>query len=181
MENIDILSVVMRWLHIVAAILAVGGAAFIRFVLMPSARTLPEETRQTLRAEVLPRFGKLFVVSLSILVVTGFANFFMYQMPLHKDGGGAYHGIIGTKILLAFVVFFIGSALTGKAPVFASMRKKTSTWLLLNTFLALAIVALAAVAREMSNAVPRNQNGVSEPQTTLQSEPQTTLRSEPRP
>lgn len=151
-NDLDVLSLILRWLHIVGAIVAVGGAVFMRFALMPAAKSLPDDVHQTLRAGVLKRFSRLFLIALAVLVITGFANYAMYQMKLHEGRGGGYHMIMGIKILLAFVVFFIGSALTGRAEAFEPIRRKAPLWLLVNIVLALAVVALAGIARQLSLA-----------------------------
>jgi len=148
MSDIDWLGLALRWLHIVGAVLAVGGAVFVRFVLLPAAGGLPDDARRTLRDAVRRRYGRLFLIALTILLVTGFANYALYAIPRHH-GQGAYHMVIAAKILLAFGVFFIGSALTGRAPAFEGIRRRSSRWLLLNILLGLAIIALAGVARLM--------------------------------
>ncbi|MFQ5425316.1 MAG: hypothetical protein ACE5F9_15230 [Phycisphaerae bacterium] len=148
MSDIDGLSLVLRWLHIVGAVLAVGGAVFARFVLLPAAGELPDAARRTLRDAVRRRYGRLFLIALLILLVTGFANYALYAMPRHH-GQGAYHMVMAAKIVLAFGVFFIGSALTGRAPAFEGIRRHASRWLLLNILLGLGIIALAGVARLM--------------------------------
>ncbi len=148
MNDVDFLSVVLRWFHIVGAVVAVGGAVFIRFVLLPSAASLPEEPRKKFRAEVSRRYAKLYMASLGILFITGFANYFMYAMPRHQ-GQGAYHGVIGVKIMLAIGVAFIGSALVGRAAAFEGIRKRAPYWLAINILLALVIFALAGIARQI--------------------------------
>ena len=35
--------------------------------------------------------------------------------PKHRDEGGLYHALIGTKILIALAIFFIASALVGRS------------------------------------------------------------------
>ena len=43
--DLDILGILFRWMHILAAIAAVGGTFFIRLALLPSLAELPDETR----------------------------------------------------------------------------------------------------------------------------------------
>lgn len=153
MSEVDFLGVALRWLHIVGAVVAVGGAVFIRFVLLPSAATLPEEQRQPFRAEVIRRFGKLFLAAIGILFLTGFANYIIYEMPQHREQG-VYHGIIGAKILFAIGVAFIGSALVGRSPAFEGIRRRAPRWLAINILLALVIIALAGIARQIPTTGP---------------------------
>ena len=56
--SIDFLSLVMRWLHILAAITAVGGTIFARFVVLPSQHVLNDSDRERLHAEMRSRWSK---------------------------------------------------------------------------------------------------------------------------
>lgn len=147
-ESIDWPAVALRWLHVVAAVIALGGAIFMRQVLMPAAQQLPDEPHRQLRDDVRRRFGRLFLAALVTLMLTGLYNYVMIEVPRHR-GQGAYHGLIGGKILLALAVFFLGSALTGRAAAFEGIRRNARAWLGVNILLALAIVLLAGIARAL--------------------------------
>ncbi len=67
-------------------------------------------------------------------------------MPLHK-GDGLYHALIGTKMILALVIFFIASALVGKSQAFAAMRAKRGKWLGILVLLACVIVLISSFVK----------------------------------
>ncbi len=148
MNSINYLDVLMRWLHIMASIVAGGGVTFALFALLPSFAVVPQEARPALHGEVRRRFARLLMISIAALLVSGFYNYIRLKMPEHK-GQSAYHALMGVKILLAFVVFFIGSALTGRSAAFEKMRARPAKWMGLNVFLIAIIVALAGILRAM--------------------------------
>ncbi|MCG8405517.1 MAG: hypothetical protein MI923_10005 [Phycisphaerales bacterium] len=150
MGDINVLSVLMRWLHISGAVVAVGGSVFALIALLPAMRGLSDEIRSDLHEAIRKRFAMLFMISVTALLVSGFYNYLLNEIPQHK-GDGLYHGLMGAKILLAFVVFFLGSALVGRAAAFEGIRRRRKRWMTVNILLALIIIALAALLRAMPN------------------------------
>ncbi|MFQ5429091.1 MAG: CopD family protein [Phycisphaerae bacterium] len=144
MQDINMLGVVMRMLHITGAIVAAGGSIFALFALLPAASTLSKEDRTRLDENIRRRFGKLFMVAIGALVVSGLYNYIVNEMPAHS-GQAIYHALMGVKIILALIVFVLGSALMGRAKVFEGIRARRKRWLGRNVSLVLVIVAIAAV------------------------------------
>lgn len=142
----NILDIAMRWLHLMSAIAAAGTTIFALFVLVPVLRESPEDVQTRLHDAIRPRMAKLVSISIGLLLISGFYNYLAVKMPLH-EGQGLYHGLMGGKILLAFVVFFIASALTGKAKAFESLRAQRAKWLTINVLLVMAIVVIGGVLR----------------------------------
>jgi len=138
----------VRWIHLVAAGILIGGAAYSAFVTLHVLPTVSDAERDGLRERIRLRWGHLFQVGLVLALGSGFWNYMAYKMAEHK-GQGAYHGVMGVKILLAMVVFFLGSALTGRAKAFEPLRRKAGLWQMVNVLLGLGIVALAGVAHGM--------------------------------
>ena len=56
MENLFALDVLSRFAHVATAIVMVGGTVFMRFVLMPAAKELPETEHDQLRQRLLARW-----------------------------------------------------------------------------------------------------------------------------
>ncbi len=137
--------VISRWAHVGTAIVLLGGAVFSRFVLLPSAAELSEPEHEKLRAGVLGRWKKFVHAGIALLLISGFYNF-VRAIPGHK-GQGAYHALVGTKILLAFGIFFIASAMVGRSSLAASMRKDARRWLGLIILLGAVIVAISGYAK----------------------------------
>ncbi len=55
--EIDFLAVVLRWMHILAAITAVGGTIFSRVALLPAASSLADEPRRVLLEGIRSRWS----------------------------------------------------------------------------------------------------------------------------
>jgi len=161
MENISVLDVIMRWLHLIGAIVAVGGSVFALFVLLPSISGLSEEIRSEVYESVRSRFSKLFMFAITALLISGFYNYLGNEMSRH-EGQSAYHILMGIKIMLAMGVFFLGSVLLGRSAAFEGIRRKRKRWMVRNILLALLIVALAAVLAKMPDGGMANH----EKQTT---------------
>ena len=113
-----------RWVHILAAMLAIGGAAFMRFALLPGAeQTLDNEAHQRLREAVRSRWARLVHASIALLLLTGGINFVILAMP-PKVNAIPYHPVFGIKLLMALAVFFLATALIGRSPGFAALRNR---------------------------------------------------------
>jgi uncharacterized membrane protein len=137
-----IVDVISRWLHVVTAIVLLGGAAFQWMVLRPSARQLPDAEHDRLRELVLSRWRKIVMIGIVVLIVTGFYNYLEVAKPLSQVWK-AYHPIMGTKILLAFAMFFLASALAGRSAAFAGVRKQSGRWLVVLLLLGATVVAMS--------------------------------------
>lgn len=142
MNEITILS---RWVHIGTAIVLVGGTVFLRFVLTPAAAQLPDAEHQKLKDLVMNRWKKFVHAGIALFILSGFYNFFM-QLPNHR-GDGTYHALIGTKILLAFAIFFIASALVGRSKSFEGMRQNAKLWQSIIVLMAAVIVGISGYAK----------------------------------
>jgi len=136
MPDIDYLLLVSRWLHIAAAITAVGGAMYARFAAAPSIKEqLDGPARTALQDAIRRRWAKFVHASIAVLLLTGSLNFVLLALP-PKIKPLPYHPIFGVKFLLALAVFVIGTALVGRSPAFAKLRERNLHWL--NVLLALA-------------------------------------------
>jgi len=153
MPHIDILNVIVRWMHIVGAVIAVGGAIFAAFVLLPAVHPIPQEARPSFLEAIRKGYARLVMIAVTLLVLSGFFNYIRNEMPAHK-GQGAYHALMSVKILFAFIVFFLASALTGRSPAFEKFRQRRKRYLTLNILLAFTILALGAVLRAFPDTAP---------------------------
>jgi uncharacterized membrane protein len=146
MDAADWLGVVSRILHVGTAIVLVGGAAFLRFALLPAAvASLTDEEHARLRQAVLARWGKFVHSGIAILLFSGAYNFVRAIWALRDAGvrDPLYHALIGIKILLAMGVFFVASVLVGRSAKFEAWRKQAAKWLTINLVLALLVVSIS--------------------------------------
>lgn len=151
-----LLDILSRWIHVGTVIVLVGGSVFMRSVLMPAAAQLPDEPHQQLRGAVLDRWRKIVGMGIGLILLSGFYNYYR-GMKVHS-GQPLYHALVGTKMLLAFAVFFLASALTGRAAKFEPIRQNSRKWLGVLIALSMLIVAISGYVKVAikPSTVPQN-------------------------
>ncbi len=153
MDMNDVLAALARWIHIGAVIVAVGGVAFMRLALLPAVRrTLDDAKRRELHEAIRSRWAPVVHACLALILLTGAANFYLVVMP----SGVApmpYHALFGIKVLLAFGVFFVASALLGRSPGLEKIRQARARWLTILLVLAALIVLLSVVLEHVRTAL----------------------------
>ena len=159
--EIDLVSVISRWAHIGTVIVLIGGSAFMRLALMPAAAELPDDQHQALKEKVFARWRKIVGMGIGLILISGLYNY-VTAIPLHK-GQPLYHALIGTKMILAFVVFFLASALTGRSEKFEPMRQNSKKWLGILLLLAAIIVGISGFAKVAIPMVEASESTVEAP------------------
>jgi len=91
----------MKFLHLAAAIVWLGGIAFMLFALRPAAAQLPPAQRLPLIAQVLQRFFALVWLSIGLLLLTGLAMRLTAGMTNAPLG---WHLMLGIGVLM-FTLF----------------------------------------------------------------------------
>ena len=145
-------NILLRWLHILSAVAAAGGTIFMRVALVPAVSVLPDEQRKELHEAVRRRWAMVVMAAILILLVSGLANFFTINRGLPAELKMLYHVLFGVKFLLSLVVFFIASALVGRSPALAAIRKNARVWLTVNLMLVVAVICIAGVMRVTRDA-----------------------------
>jgi len=156
-------AVVFRWMHILAAITAVGGAIFMRVALLPAAAWLPEKERERLAEEVRSQWAKWVMAAIAFLLISGFYNFLRYQFSYHLPA--AYQMLFGIKFLLALAVFFLASVLSGRSESTEFFRRDARQWLTLNVVLAVTLVCISGVMRNMDHGTAKENKPVQPAQS----------------
>ncbi|MGB1927273.1 MAG: hypothetical protein ACPHL6_12115, partial [Rubripirellula sp.] len=127
--------------HISTAVTLVGGSIFLAVALVPSLGDFSEESRKMLMDNVRGRWKKIVHGGIGVFLLSGFYNYFR-AMPKH-EGDGLYHALVGTKILVALVIFFLASVLVGRSPKFESWRQNPSGVLRLMILLSMLIIVVS--------------------------------------
>ena len=132
----------MRYVHVVSAVVAVGGMAVILLGLTPAVRLLDDTFRDTVMKLALYRFTRLVWIAIGGLIVSGAYGWYLLA-PQYSDMGPKGNALIGTKVLLAVIMF---------AVVFAQSaglwRPKTPrTALMLNLHLGAVVILLGSILR----------------------------------
>jgi uncharacterized membrane protein len=104
----DVLTIFMRFLHIVSAITLVGGALTWRYAAIPATAPLAEDTRSKLGDAIAAAWRPFVLSAIAGVLISGIFNF------LRKTGlTPAYHAVFGIKMLLALHVFAVLFIATG--------------------------------------------------------------------
>lgn len=147
--QLDWVAIVFRWMHILAAITAVGGTIFMRAALAPSVAVLPDDQRKVLHEQVRSRWVKFVMGAILFLIVSGLYNFMrrLNAPGIERPYIALYHGLFTLKVLLALCIFFVASALTGRAEALARFRQNVKFWLSVNVVMAVIVVCISGVLR----------------------------------
>ena len=148
----NVVLLISRWIHLASAIVAIGGAVFMLFALLPAAKaTLTDEVHERFREAVRARWAKFVHAAVALLLLTGSINFAILALP-PKIKALPYHPIFGVKLLAAFAVFFIAEALMSRGPGFAGIRAKRAKWLGILLALGGLIVLLSGILNQVRTA-----------------------------
>ena len=129
-------NVIVTTVHILSAILAVGGVAFLRFVALPFAEGLPAEEKVRFQLQLRKRFLPILHGSFALLLLTG-----IHHITRLIRAGARFPDMLILKIVLALIIIFIGVALT-LPKGFEGMKAKRNAYLLLNLLLAVVVTFL---------------------------------------
>ena len=146
----NVVGVVLRWLHIVPAVAAGGATLFALIALLPALDGMPEPSRRELREKVAAKWRVPFIVCTTLLLLSGLANFILFQAPAHR-GQPVYHALFGVKFLLSLALFALAIVLTSTRNWSARWRESRGAWLAL-TLITLAVVLLGGVMKVMPPA-----------------------------
>src|SRR5688500_5692620 len=111
----DVFGILLRWMHILAAITAVGGLIFMRVALLPAVATLPEASRPEFHDAIRSRWARPVQLSLMFLLLSGIVNIISMENQYDLGKVAPYRLLFGIKFLLALPVFFLASVLTGRS------------------------------------------------------------------
>ena len=145
-EGIELLPLVSRWVHILSAIVAIGGSLFVRLMLMPTmAKVLDDEKRVEFRTALMRRWKPMAHATIVLFLVSGFYNYLAVTRFDHDDQP-LYHALFGAKFLLAILVFAMSIILTSTMAWSTKLRESSALWY---AFLAagIGVVLIAGVMK----------------------------------
>ena len=105
----EILTALMRWIHISSVVTLIGGIVYARFVMIPAAGSLSPGDQTALGEGAAQHFRPMAYAAMAGLVISGIFKYL--SMPGHSVW---YHALFGLKILLVLHVFSV--ALLATAP-----------------------------------------------------------------
>jgi putative copper resistance protein D len=136
-------SLLVRWLHVLAAITWIGGMLFIALVLVPSARWLEDPTLRTrLIQETGRRFRTIGWLALGGLVGTGLLNLWMHPVLLSSPRFHWKLGLVVLALILSACHDFVLGPRAGAPGADSSARVRASWVARINVLVVRVVVAL---------------------------------------
>lgn len=138
------MSVLMQWIHLVAAVVGIGGLGFIHMILIPASRDLEPAQRDLLFKRVSRKYQ--YVVWSVVLMLIGSGLYNIHAHAWERPWGDYWKWLI-VKIFLAFVVFFFSLGLNIPLSIFDWLRQKRQMWLSITFTVALVVILISAYLR----------------------------------
>ena len=138
------MSTFVQWVHVSAAVLGVGGIAFLVFILLPSMSKLEGEQREALLQAVLGKFRWVSWAVIFLLFVSGLYNVRQYYWEV--PWGRAWL-LLTIKIVLAMAVFAIALGLSIPIKFLNWLRARRQMWLGIALGLAMLVILISAYLR----------------------------------
>ncbi|MGC8784373.1 MAG: hypothetical protein ACP5RN_08305 [Armatimonadota bacterium] len=135
---------IVKWVHVVSIVTGVGLTLFQYLVLLPVLRRtqgVPEDLVKAIQR----RAGMVIGIAWVLIWVTGIYNLVVI-IPAVKPN---YHLVLGAKILLVLVLFFISTALSHPSLAFEGIQRNRARWVALAAWLGIVIIALSATLNMM--------------------------------
>ena len=151
MDGPYVVQLVSRVLHILSAIILVGGLFYVRTILSPAAASA-ENMSDTCFADRRAVWAKWVGIATLFLLVSGIYNLITIIGQAKADGiklPPTYHILFGAKFLLALLVLFIAAILAGKTEAADRFRLQMKKWLNLAWLASVTIIVLAAILRTL--------------------------------
>lgn len=138
------MATLMQWVHVMSAIVGLGGMGFLLLILIPSLEVLSAEQRDALSRAVAGRFRWASWSAILLLLVSGIYNtrYYFREVPW----GPAWQ-FLSLKIVLAFILFAIVLALSIPFRLFEPLRVRRRQWLLAAFILGVVVVLISAYLR----------------------------------
>ena len=157
----------LRWAHILAAIVAMGGLVFARFALVPALSDVDSATRDRIHDAIRRRWLPWVIGAITVLLASGLANFLLFNGRVKAEGWAdgawmrqtSYHALFGAKFLLAMVAFYFASALVGRSEGTQWVRNDRAKWLSVTLGLSLAVVLLSGWMRQLHTGPNQIESG----------------------
>lgn len=141
----QVIPLLSRVLHILSAVILVGGLFYIRSVLSPAGVDACFAGRREI-------WAKWVGMASGFLLLSGLYNFFIIFSAAKEAGEKlppTYHMLFGAKFLLALLVMFLSAILAGKTEAAERFRGNMGKWLNIAWLASLAIIVIAAVLRTL--------------------------------
>jgi putative copper resistance protein D len=137
------LSLLLRWLHVLAAITWIGGMLFLALVLVPVTRQLGDAAlRARLFHLVGVRFRAVGWVAIGVLVLTGIGNLWLFPQLMRLPRFHWKLGLVVVALALSVIHDFVVGPRAGIPGADPALRVRASWLARINVAVVLVIVLL---------------------------------------
>jgi uncharacterized membrane protein len=140
------LMLVSRILHIVGAIILVGGVFYLCNVVSPSAAPAGDSNADSHFGGRRAAWAMWVGIATLLLLVTGLWNY-LQIIKTNERMAPSYHMIAGLKMLAGLAVFGLAALLAGRSSAAVSLRGRMRFWLNVCLLLGIITVVLGSVLR----------------------------------
>lgn len=143
-----VLPLIMRWAHVVSAIIVVGGLFFTRFAVMPALRSsLSAEDQGKFHEALMNKWKPLLALCMLLFLASGFYNYLFVTRFDHMEQP-LYHALFGIKVLLALTLFVLAFVVSSTMEWSEKLRENPLMWTLVVVVM-FAVVLIAGFMRTM--------------------------------
>jgi uncharacterized membrane protein len=156
------LMLLSRILHILGAIILVGGLFYIRTIISPVSAPPGTAPVDQFFGGPRAKWAKWVGIATALLLITGLFNYVMI-IKQNERLASSYHMLAGLKMLAAIVVFLVAALLAGKTAAADAIRTNWRMWLTFCLLLSIITVIFGSLLRtfprtrkgELSNSPPQ--------------------------
>lgn len=134
-----------RILHILGAMILVGGFFYLRAIVMPSPAAAHATTADERLGGSRAKLAMWVGIATLLLLATGFWNFF--QIVGTNDLARSYHMVFGLKFLAGLVLFLLAALVAGRSAAAETIRGNMRFWVSACILLGILAAALGSVLR----------------------------------
>lgn len=126
-----ILPLIMRWIHVLCAVVVVGSILFYRLAVLPAAKqSFDGEIPEDFRYALMKKWKLLLHPPIILFLISGFYYYMVIGRADHPDAP-IYHMLFGIKFILACAVFALYIVLTSTMKWSEKLRDNAWLWRLL--------------------------------------------------
>jgi uncharacterized membrane protein len=141
----DWFMLVSRVLHILSAVVLLGGLFYLAKVVTPAATSTETEPDDQYFGGRRAAWAMWVGVASGLLLATGFWNYFRFMRTYELDK--SYHMVLGIKMLVGIALMFVAALIAGRSPLAQKLRQRWMVWLNVCLLLGIITVALGSVLR----------------------------------
>ena len=149
----DVLAALSRWLHMISAIVAIGGAFFLWWVVPVGLAEADAASRDSVLRSMRRKFKRAVHIAVTLLILTGIFNTYRAWWD-YKIERGLMHALWGMHVLVGVIVIGLSISLLAKPEPPANHRKL----LTVNVVLMLILVGLASTLKVVRDRAVKKVN-----------------------